>query len=140
MSSDGSGPRNAQIWIDAAAKCAKYRAVMKASPFIVPFIAMLALASCSSVPSSPRFSPFIGAPEVITGKGGSMTQVDGMDVWENGSPSRKIRLVGYISESEKSPAPVSQIVGQARQQGGDTIVHIQPKEGVKYWAVYKYVK
>ena len=103
------------------------------------FMALL-LASCSSVPSSPKFTPWFGSAEVITGKGGSSTRVDGMEVWENGTPPRKIQLVGYISESEKSPVPVEQIVATARQQGGETIVHIKPKQGVKYWAVYKYAK
>jgi hypothetical protein len=114
---------------------------MKFLPPSTAIAAVLLIASCSSVPSAPRFTPYRGpTTEVITGTGGSMTRVDGMEVWENGSPSRKIQLVGYISESEKSPAPVEQIVAVARQQGGDTIVHIKPKEGVKYWAVYKYAK
>jgi hypothetical protein len=113
---------------------------MKFPPPSAALAAVLLLASCSSVPSAPKFTPYRGPTEVITGSGGSMARVDGMEVWENGSPSRKIQLVGYISESEKSPAPVEQIVATARQQGADTIVHIKPKEGVKYWAIYKYAK
>jgi hypothetical protein len=113
---------------------------MKPTLLLTSVIAICTLISCSSGPSTLRFSPFLGAAEVFTGKGGSMTRVDGMDVWENGAPSRKLRLLGYISISAKSEASTAQVVAQARQQGGDTIVQLQPKEGVKYWAVYKYVK
>jgi hypothetical protein len=114
--------------------------MLKSALPLISAIAILALASCSSGPSTLRFSTFPGAAEVFTGKGGSMARVDGMDVWENGAPSRKLRLLGYISVSAKSETTTEQVVALARQQGGDTIVQLQPKEGVKYWAVYKYVK
>jgi hypothetical protein len=69
-----------------------------------------------------------------------MAKVDGMDVWEDGRPSRKIRLIGYITESAKAGTPASQIVDEARKQGADAIVHIKPARGISFWAVYKYVK
>lgn len=109
--------------------------LLKIGPSVV---AALLLTSCQTTPSSPKFTPWLGSAEVFTGTGGSMTRVDGMEVWEKGSPPRKIQLVGYIAESKKAPATVEEIVALARQQSGQAIVHIQAKDGVKYWAVYKY--
>ena len=111
---------------------------MKSALLVFPAAALLVLASCATTSSTPQFSPWLGPAEVRTGGGGSMTRVDGMDVWQQGSPSRKIKLLGYISESSQPGAPVSPIVAEARRQGGDTIVHIKPKNGVSSWAVYKY--
>ena len=111
---------------------------MKSALLVFPVAALLTLASCTTTSSTPQFSPWLGPAEAFVGSGGSMSRVDGMDVWERGTPSRKIKLLGYISESTQSGAPVSPIVAAARQQGGDTIVHIRPKNGVSSWAVYKY--
>jgi hypothetical protein len=114
--------------------------IVKAAILVLPIAAMFALASCATSTSTPKFVPARGTAEVYTGKGGSMTKVDGMDVWENGNPPRKIQLIGYISESVKTATPVSQIVAEARKQGGDAIVQIKGARGVLSWAVYKYVK
>ncbi len=102
--------------------------------------ALLTLASCATGSSTLRFSPWLGASEVFTGPGGDMTKVDGMDVWDRGAPSRKLKLLGYISESDKAGTPVEQVVAMARAQGADAIVRLKPAKGIASWAVYKYVK
>ena len=102
--------------------------------------ALLALASCSTSSSALKFSPWLGASEVFTGPGGDMSRVDGMDVWDRGAPSRKLKLLGYITESAKAGTPVEQVVAMARTQGADAIVRLKPTQGIASWAVYKYAK
>ena len=115
------------------------KCLVKTSLFALLAAASL-LASCSTTSSTPRFSPWLGPSEVFTGPGGDMSRVDGMDVWDRGAPSRKLRLLGYITESAKSGTPVEQIVAMARAQGADAIVRLKPTQGIASWAVYKYAK
>jgi len=102
-------------------------------------LGVMLLSSCSTGSSTPKFSPWLGPAEIRTGGGGTMTKVDGMDVWNEGSPKRRVQLLGYITESEKAGTPVAQIVAEARKQGGTVIVQLQPAHGIASWAVYKYL-
>lgn len=53
---------------------------------------LLTLTACASV----EYQPYEGKPnEVWEGQGGTKLVVDGVDFWDNGSPPRRFKVVGY---------------------------------------------
>lgn len=62
----------------------------------------IALASClgalSGCGSTATYYPHESRSNVHLGKGGSRFQVQGIDVWFNGEPSRKYAILGYIED------------------------------------------
>jgi len=85
--------------------------------------AVLILAGCSTT----DFQSWEGRNSVIEGRGGTKKVVDGMDVWTNGDPPRRFRVLGVIDDDRLGGIiPMARlqhdIVKKAREQGGDAVI------------------
>ncbi|MDP3483578.1 MAG: hypothetical protein Q8S05_09760, partial [Sulfuricella sp.] len=66
---------------------------------------------------------------LFEGKGGTKIVVDGMELWDNGEPPRKFKVLGIIDdERPRGLIPMTQLrsdmVGKARAAGGDAIIQL----------------
>ncbi|MDO9420618.1 MAG: hypothetical protein Q7T66_08150 [Herminiimonas sp.] len=83
------------------------------------------LAGCAST----EFKPFEAKNNAFEGTGGTKLVVEGIDVWENGDPPRKYKIIGII-EDERAAAVIpksmliSDIAKKAKDSGGDAIIKI----------------
>ena len=64
---------------------------------------------------------------MIEGQGGTKKVVDGMDVWTNGDPPRRFRILGIIDDERPGGLiPMAglkhDIVKKAREHGGDAVI------------------
>lgn len=64
---------------------------------------------------------------IYQGRGGASKNVDGVDIWLDGSPPRKFKIIGYITDSRPGgPLPMamrdSDLAAAARKNGGDGIL------------------
>jgi hypothetical protein len=85
--------------------------------------AVLILAGCSTT----DFQTWEGRKSVIEGRGGTKKIVDGMDVWTNGDPPRRFRILGIIDDERPGGLiPRAElkhdIVKKAREHGGDAVI------------------
>jgi len=60
-------------------------------------IPLLAAAMCLPSCAEPEFQPFVGN-SVRVGTGGTVQMVQGVQVWENGDPPRRYRVLGFMEE------------------------------------------
>ena len=93
--------------------------------------AMLLLAGCTTT----EYKDFEGKDNVIEGKGGTKVVVDGMEIWDNGEPPRKFKVLGIIDDTRPGgPLPMSflrsSMVGKAREVGGDAIIQLSSNSQV----------
>jgi hypothetical protein len=85
---------------------------------------LLVLAGCAS-----NFQRWDGGNNVIQGKGGSRKVVDGIDMWTNGDPPRKFRILGIIDDERPGGlVPMAQlkhdIAAAVRAHGGNAVIAI----------------
>ena len=85
--------------------------------------AVLILAGCSTT----DFQSWEGRDSVIEGQGGVKKIVDGMDMWTNGDPPRRFRILGIIDDERPGGLiPMAElkdgIVKKAREHGGDAVI------------------
>src|SRR5260221_12506093 len=64
---------------------------------------------------------------IYQGRGGASKNVDGVDIWLDGTPPRKFKIIGYISDSRPGgPIPMamrdSDLAAAAKKNGGDGIL------------------
>ena len=81
--------------------------------------------------SNGNFEPYSG-PNEFTGQGGSKRTVDGIDIWDTGSPPQRFRILGYIFQRNLDNGSVMsvlanldtqhEIVKQAKLAGGNAII------------------
>ena len=74
-------------------------------------------------------------PVVIDGKGGTKVVVDGMEIWDGGTPPRRFRVMGIIDDRRNQAlVPMAQmrsdIVRKAREAGGDAVVLMNNKSEI----------
>lgn len=87
-------------------------------------VLLLGLSGCAST----EYKSYVGKnTNVIEGRGGTRVVVDGMEIWDNGSPPRKFTILGIIDDSRPDAlVPMAQmrgdIVQKARLAGGDAVV------------------
>lgn len=112
---------------------------MKITTITVSLTAALALAGCAfSTTEYKAFESKQGA--VLDGAGGSKVVVDGMDIWDEGEPPRKFKILGFIDDSRQSDElPFSSlrddIVEEARKAGGNAVIKIHsPSQLAKFYA------
>jgi hypothetical protein len=59
------------------------------------------LAGCASVTT--EYKTFEGVRAgIVEGKGGAKVIVDGMEIWEDGEPPRKFKVLGFIDETREA--------------------------------------
>ncbi|HSY19890.1 MAG TPA: hypothetical protein VK815_16220 [Candidatus Acidoferrales bacterium] len=94
-------------------------------------VGMLFICGCSTT----TFDEYHGS-EIIQGKGGEMHPVDGIELWANGDPARKYKILGTIEESHGQQSGMgrvsslfpnsgdgdSDIAKVARKNGGDAVI------------------
>jgi hypothetical protein len=92
---------------------------------------MVLLCGCSSV----KFTEYHGST-VFQGKGGALRSVDDVEIWEDGEPDRKYKILGFVEESRGHRVPLgrisrlfsnssdsdSAIVKAAHKHGGDAVI------------------
>lgn len=99
---------------------------------IISSIALLVLlAGCAST----QFKAYEGRGNVVEGKGGTRVVVDGMDIWENGDPPRKFKLLGLIEDERPGGIiPMGQLQGdivkKAREAGGHAVIKINSQSQI----------
>ena len=77
-------------------------------------VAALLLGGCSST----KFTEYHGA-EVFQGKGGgAVSNVDGIDFWEDGDADRKYKILGLIERSRGQRVPFGRLFGSFSSSGG----------------------
>jgi hypothetical protein len=90
---------------------------------LATLLAML-LTACAT-----EFKVFEAKNNVFEGAGGTKVVVDGMDVWDNGEPPKKFKILGFV-EDERPGGPIymaqlrGDVVRKARQAGGDAVIQV----------------
>ena len=81
----------------------------------------LILSACAT-----DYYTYQGAP-VMTGTGGATKNVNGVDLWITGTPPRKFRVIGYITDSRPGRGIAMMerdgaIAAEAKAKGGDGVL------------------
>lgn len=90
----------------------------------------LAVAGCTST----QFKEYVGGGEVV-GTGGARQIVDGVDIWEEGTPPVKYKVIGIIDDN-RSNGPIHRaqrlpsIAKAVKEHGGDAAIIL--KEGREF--------
>jgi hypothetical protein len=96
---------------------------------ILAALALLLIAQGAN--AAPRFTPFDGKDAQAESPGGDHVTVDGMEIWSNGTPPRRWRTIGYLTDSRQTKrlfgfahatSLSSDIVQAARANGGDAVI------------------
>jgi hypothetical protein len=86
-------------------------------------LSLVALAGCTST----QFKQFESRDAVRIGQGGTKDILNGMDIWSNGDPPRKYKILGVIEDERNSggfskPMRNSAVVAKAKEIGGDALI------------------
>ena len=76
---------------------------------------------------STDFQAWEGRNSVIEGQGGTRKVVDGVDVWTNGDPPRRFRIIGIIDDERPGGIiPMAEmkhdVAEKVREHGGDAVI------------------
>ena len=98
------------------------------------------IAGCAT--SKTEVSEYRAAPgqDVLTGKGGAVKVVDGLDVWQDGgTPPRQYRVVaqsksnyrtGTAGDLGQRSSAIKQMVDEAKKQGADAVIILDEQSEV----------
>ncbi|MDO8767865.1 MAG: hypothetical protein Q7K57_04030 [Burkholderiaceae bacterium] len=90
-----------------------------------------ALLACAA---TTEFKAFEAEDSVFQGKGGTKVVVNGMEIWDDGDPPRKFKVLGYIEDQRRGGFPMLQFRGdmvkKAREAGGDAIVQLTSRSQI----------
>lgn len=98
---------------------------------IVALTIVFLLTGCARVTT--EYKAFEGAQEgIIDGKGGSKVVVDDMEIWDDGEPPRKFKVIGFVEDTRVARVAGwmqlsslrGDIVEMAREVGGDAIIKL----------------
>lgn len=103
---------------------------MKKSVALVIILAV-SFAGCATT----EYKAFEGKGNVIEGKGGTKVVVDGMELWDNGDPPRKFKVLGIIDDERPGGLiPMSQLrsdmAKKAREAGGDALIQLNSQSQI----------
>lgn len=105
---------------------------MRKSCSVFGFILMLSLTGCAI---QSNYAAYEGE-KVIAGDGGTKTIVDGVDIWEDGTPPRKFKVIGIITD-KRPPSRIAQssfhtsIAAKVKEVGGDAAVIAGQNEALR---------
>ncbi len=93
------------------------------------FASLLVSAALTSGCVSTHSFPNDGPAFLYDGQGGSMTTLDGIEVWETGEPNGRHRLVGVVVDHHRSVAVTDEVIRRdllrhAREYGADAVVNV----------------
>ncbi len=92
-------------------------------------LTVLLLAGCAACATT-DYKAFEGKLDgVIDGKGGAKVVVDNMDIWDDGEPPRKFKIIGFIDDNRSNNRIMMMfqrgaLVSKARKVGGDAIIKL----------------
>jgi hypothetical protein len=66
------------------------------------------------------YTPYHGATASRSGHGGTVRVVDGVDLWEDGEPERKFKILGVLQDDHESD---SALASAAKKHGGNVLIH-----------------
>ena len=112
---------------------------------VVCVAALTVVSGCAT--SNVSFLPYRGTQSVFKGSGGTVRQLKGIDVWENGDPDRKFKLIGIIEQigqdsssrrlinlnitgQIKSGIQESELVDLVKKNNGDALVLISKESKI----------
>jgi hypothetical protein len=94
-------------------------------------ITISGLVACAAIT---EFKTFSAEESIFVGQGGTKVVVDGMEIWDNGDPPRKFKVLGYIDDERRGGLPMLQfradMVKKARGVGGDAIVQLTSRSQI----------
>lgn len=98
-------------------------------------VAILLAASILGGCASTEYKAFEGKGNVIEGTGGTKVVVDGMEIWDNGEPPRKFKILGIIDDERPGGLiPMAQLrsdmVKKAREAGGNAIIQLNSQSRI----------
>lgn len=98
-------------------------------------LATILVASFIAGCANTEYKAFEGKGNVIDGKGGTKIVVDGVEIWDNGEPPRKFKVLGIIEDERPGGLiPMSQLRGdmakKAREAGGDAIIQLNSQSQI----------
>lgn len=93
--------------------------------------AIAIVAGCANT----EYKAFEAKNNMFEGKGGTKVVVDGMEIWDNGDPPRKFKVLGIIDDERPGGLiPMSQLRGdmvkKAREAGGDAVVQLSSQSQI----------
>ncbi len=91
---------------------------------------LVAFAVAVSACANTEFKQYEGRNNIVEGRGGTKSIVDGMEIWEDGDPPRRFEVVGLIKDDRPDGIiPMmrfkSDIVKKAKLAGGQALVQIR---------------
>lgn len=94
-------------------------------------LALSGIAACATT----EYKPYEAKDNDFEGRGGTKTVVDEMEVWDNGDPPRKFKVLGIIDDQRPGGIiPMSQlrgdIVKKAREVGGDAVIQLNSQSQI----------
>lgn len=99
---------------------------------------VFSLIGCVSMYSEATFSEWRGELIEGTGTGGTVRNINGIDVWKTGEPNRKCRLIGVLEnhfslnmwsyEHMHKEKIDNYLAKHARKNGGDAIIYFEPSQ------------
>jgi len=104
---------------------------MKKTIALILILAASLFAGCATT----EYKAFEGKGNVVDGKGGTKVIVDGMEIWDNGEPPRKFKVLGIIEDERPGGIiPISQLRGdmvkRARAAGGEAVIQLNNQSQV----------
>ena len=91
---------------------------------ILPIILATIICGCANT----RYTEYRG-DGIIQGKGGSVRTVSGVEIWENGEPNRKYKIIGFAQDN-RGEGPIANAVWDSaitklvKQKSGDAVVFV----------------
>ena len=91
---------------------------------ILPIILANMICGCANT----RYTEYRG-DGIIQGKGGSVRTVSGVEIWENGEPNRKYKIIGFAQDN-RGEGPIANAVWDSaitklvKQKSGDAVVFV----------------
>jgi hypothetical protein len=98
---------------------------------LVVGIMLVGLFACATT----EYKPYDGKENAYEGKGGTKVVVDGMELWDNGAPPRRFKILGIIDDQRPGGIiPMSQLRGdmvkKAKEVGGDALVQLNSQSEI----------
>lgn len=91
-------------------------------------VAMLAFLTPAPAQAGSEYSAYQGPDAIRTGTGGSSVSSNGIDYWTHGTPPRKYKIIGYLTDRRRVRALMRKVAGspsiakQAMEHGGDAVI------------------
>jgi hypothetical protein len=101
---------------------------------ILSALAILLVAVSTPASSRGRFIAYTGDNAVHTGTGGTSLNLDGVEFWTGGTPTRRFEILGTLTDERYSSVTTPDAVGsaslarQARALGGDGLIVASRRE------------